>query len=374
MLIANSDRRMVFAGAEKMPQGSTVTKSHMTTHRKEKSKVIVTESSDLPVDIESFKNTLGGLAEVKSIEVPMRQLSSSEEDELIRELVDVEALFVRSGIIGKRVIDSSRKLKVIAIHGVGVEQVDVSAATENDIMVTNVPGGNAEAVAELAIGIILALWRKIPLADKKVREEKWSEGKSSGIELKGKTLGIIGLGHIGSRVAELGRAFDMNLLGYDPYVAPARVRSMGVQIVDLETLLKESDIVSIHVPLTEQTRQMIGEKELRLMKQTSILVNTARGAIVDEKELCSALENGVIAGAALDTFEEEPLDSSNPLLKMDKVVITPHIGGSTRECLTFIAVVGAKDIAKVLRGEFPENLVNRDILTKRGTRAAAIAP
>jgi D-3-phosphoglycerate dehydrogenase len=334
--------------------------SRSGTSEEEKPLVVITVASDLPVDVGSFKSVLGELAEVQIVDLPMRRLSSEEENDLVRKVANVSVLFVRSGIIGREVISSLKKLKAISVHGVGIDQIDVAAATDNDIMVTNVPGGNAEAVAELAIGIILALCRKIVTADSKVREGKWNEGRQNGLELKGKTLGIIGLGYIGSRMAELGRAFDMNVLGYDPYVKAERTRGMGIQPTDFGSVLEKSDVLSIHVPLNEHTKGMIGERELSLMKRTAILVNTSRGAIVDEKALTKALEKGVIAGASLDTLEEEPPNQTNRLLRMKNVVLTPHIGGSTEECLTTIALIAAEDISRILCGRIPRNLVNRE--------------
>lgn len=327
-------------------------------------RVFITATAEFPVDEETVRTILNGIADVRTIELPHKVLSAEEEDVLIKNLRGVDALLLRPGIISKRVIDATDRLKIIAVHGAGVDQVDIQAATAKGVFVTNVPGGNANAVAELTFGLILSVIRGISRADRLVREGKWEEARFLGTELRGKTMGIIGLGRIGSRVAKIAKAFGMKILTYDPYISQERVGKVGVTSVNLETLLKESDVVTIHVPLTEETMGMIGKRELKLMKRSAILINMARGAIVDEVALYEGLKKGIIAGAALDVLKEEPPSPNNPIFQLENVVITPHMGGSSTRALKIIARVAAEDIAKVLRGEPPKNLVNTDVISR----------
>lgn len=327
-------------------------------------KVIITATSEFPVDEETVRTILGGIADVRPIELPHKVLSVEEEDVLIKNLIGVDALLLRPGIISKRVIDATHKLKIIAVHGAGVDQVNIQAATEKGVFVTNVPGGNANAVAELTFGLILSVIRRISRADRLVREGKWGEARFLGTELRGKTMGVIGLGRVGSRVAKIAKAFGMKILTYDPYISQEKAGKVGAKSVNLKPLLKESDVVTIHVPLTEETKSMIGKEQLRSMKKSAILINMARGAIVDETALYEGLKKGLIAGAALDVLKEEPPRPNNSLFQLDNVVITPHMGGSSTRALKVIARVAAEDIARVLRGELPKNLVNADVVSR----------
>ncbi|MFQ5710276.1 MAG: hydroxyacid dehydrogenase [Candidatus Geothermarchaeales archaeon] len=331
--------------------------------------VVVTTNKNLPVDEDTFRGALRGVAEVRVLMLPHRELSAEEEDPLITYLGDVHGLLLRPGKISKRVINALDNLKIITTHGVGVDfnldEAAVEAATQKGIYVTNVPGGNANAVAELTFGSLLNLIRRINQGDRGVREGKWAKAMFLGAELSGKTLGIIGLGRIGERVARIARGFDMEVLSHDPYVSEERARGAGTRLVSLKELLRESDVVTIHVSLSGETEKMIGEEELRLMKRTAVLVNTARGPIVDEASLYEALREGVIAGAALDVLEEEPPSHGNPLLQLENVVVTPHIGGNTWESLRNIAKIAAEDITRALRGETPKNLLNPEVRRRK---------
>ena len=329
----------------------------------QKSRVLVTVTEDYPVDIQTVNEVLSEIADIHTVALPHRALTAEEESDLIEEMKDVIALFVRPGIITERTINAAKKLRIIAVHGAGVDQIDVKAATKKGIFVTNVPGGNAEAVAELTMGLMLSLVRRIPFAVKQVREKgQWGEARFLGTELRGKTLGIIGLGHVGTAVAKIARGFDMKILYYKRKRKPELEKILDIEYKDLNTLLQESDFISIHVPLTDETYHMLSEQQFKLMRKTAFLVNTSRGKVVDEAALYKALKENRIAGAALDVLEKEPPTSSNPLLQQHNVVITPHMAGSTRECLQTIAKTAAEDIAAVLRGELPKNLVNVEAL------------
>jgi len=292
------------------------------------------------------------------------------EEELVKEARDVDAILVtgRGEKITRKVMEASEKLRVVSKYGVGVDNIDVKAATEMGIIVTRTPGANANAVAEFAVAMILAATRKIPLAMAHLKAGGWREQKLVGVELASSTVGLVGLGHIGFRVAKKLKGLDAKVLGYDPYVTGEKAAEVGVELAELERLLRESDVVTIHAALTEQTKHLIGERELALMKPSAYLVNTARGAIVDQKALYRALKEGRIAGAALDVFEEEPLKPDNPLFQLDNVILTPHVGDSTVTAKIQTYTQAAENILKVLRGELPprESLVNPDVLAKTG--------
>ncbi|AEC52884.1 phosphoglycerate dehydrogenase [Pyrococcus sp. NA2] len=274
-----------------------------------------------------------------------------EEDRLVELVKDVEAIIVRSKPkVTRKVIENAPKLKVIARAGVGLDNIDVEAAKEKGIEVVNAPAASSRSVAELAVGLMFAVARKIAFADRKMREGKWAKKEAMGIELEGKTLGVVGFGRIGYQVAKICKALGMNILLYDVYKNEERAKEVGGKFVDLETLLRESDIVTIHVPLLESTYHLINEERLRLMKKNAILINTSRGAVVDTNALVKALQEGWIAGAGLDVFEEEPLPADHPLTKLDNVVLTPHIGASTHEAQERAGVEVAQKVVEILKG------------------------
>lgn len=284
--------------------------------------------------------------------------------ELTDKIGDFEAVVVRSRTkITREVIEAAGKLKVIARAGVGVDNIDVNAATERGIMVVNAPESASITVAEHTIGVIISLARKIALADRSVKEGKWEKSRFMGLELFGKTLGIVGIGRIGKQVAARLRGFEMKMLAYDPYISEEDALELGVTLVDIDTLLKESDIITIHVPLTPETRHFIAARELELMKEDAFIINCARGGIVDEQALYAALKAGDIGGAGLDVYEEEP-PRDNPLLGLDNVVLTPHIGASTVEAQQNASIIVAQEIKKVFNGESPSNLINLPILVQ----------
>ncbi len=291
-------------------------------------------------------------------------------EELLKAVEDVDAIYCTlNERIDREVLDRAEKLRVIGTMSVGVDHIDVDYATSKGIYVVHTPGVLTETVADHAWALILAVARRIVEADSYVRRGEWriawAPTMMLGYDVHGKTLGIIGLGRIGAAVARRAKGFDMKVLYYDIVRRPELEQELGVEYATLERVLKESDVVSIHTPLTPQTRRMIGEKELKLMKRTAILVNTARGPIIDQDALVKALREGWIAGAGLDVFEEEPIAQDNPLLKLENVVLTPHIGSASHETRSKMAELAASGIVKVLRGERPENLFNPEVMKVR---------
>ena len=269
-------------------------------------------------------------------------------EELMKSIKGQDVLVVRSATkVTREVIEAGENLKVIARAGMGLDNIDVRAAEERGIKVVNAPEAPSVAVAELVFGLILGWVRHIPQADLSMKQEKWEKSKLMGSELRGKTLGIVGTGRIGGEVAVRAKAFGMNLLAHDIVQNEELVKQTGARYVDMETLLRESDFVTLHVPLTEQTERMIGKRELELMKPTAVLINTARGEVVDEQALAEVLRSGRIAGACLDVYTREPLGDS-PLLGLPNVVLTPHLGASTEETQREAALIVAGKIKKAL--------------------------
>jgi D-3-phosphoglycerate dehydrogenase / 2-oxoglutarate reductase len=285
--------------------------------------------------------------------------SGLSEEELGDLLPNVEALIVRSGTrVSSAVVRRADRLRVIARAGVGVDNIDVDAATRRGILVLNAPESSTVAAAEHTFALMLALARRIPQAQSAVAAGTWTRDRFVGIELSGKTLGIVGLGKIGSEVARRSLAFGMRVLAYDPYVTEERARRLGVELGSWERVLGESDILTLHVPLEEDTRALIGAGELAAMKRGALLVNCARGGLVDEAALLDALSSGALGGAALDVFAQEPPPPDHPLLSHPRVIVTPHLGGSTLEAQRSIAVDIAEQVLAALRGEPVHGAVN----------------
>lgn len=283
-------------------------------------------------------------------------------EELVNDIKDFDAIIVRSRTkVTRDVIEAASSLKIIARAGVGVDNVDVEAATERGIMVVNAPESTSITVAEHTMGLILSLSRKISIADKSVKAEKWEKSRFMGMELNGKTMGIVGMGRIGSQVVIRAKAFGMDIIVYDPYITPEAAAELGVEVVSLETLLKNADVITIHVPLTPETKHLISRPEFEMMKDNTLIVNCARGGIINEDDLHEALSKGEINGAALDVFENEPPENSS-LLELDNVVLTPHIAASTSEAQRDAAIIVAKEIKKVFKGESPRNVINMPVM------------
>jgi len=280
-------------------------------------------------------------------------------EELQNVIGEYDGVIVRSATkITKDIIAKGDKLKVIGRAGIGVDNVDVQAATEKGIVVMNTPQGNALAAAEHSIGLMFAAARKIAIADRTMKQGKWEKKALMGIEIYGKTLGVIGIGNIGIIVAEKAIALGMRVLAYDIFVSREFAASKGIELVDLDTLLKESDFIAIHVPLVKETRSLINKDAIGKMKKNAIIINVARGPIVNEKDLYEALQEGRIAGAALDVFDEEPPPKDNPLVLSDKVVCTPHLGASTAEAQDKVAIDIANQIVDYFQNGVIKNSVN----------------
>jgi len=312
-------------------------------------KVLVTDSID--------KAGVELLEEIAEVEVE----TGLPPEELKKRIRDADALMIRSATkVTADVIDAAKKLKVIGRAGVGVDNVDLKAATRKGILVVNAPESSSITVAEHAMGLILALARKIPPASSSLKDGKWEKKRFMGVELRGKNLGVVGLGRIGSQVVIRAKGFGMNILGYDPYVSEDYARELGIELLELDELLKRSDMVSLHVPKTKDTENFIGEKELAKMKKGAYLINASRGGIIDEEALFKALESGRLGGAALDVFNKEP-PSESPLLKLENVIATPHLGASTEEAQRNAAVITAEEIRKVLLNKTPKNVVNMPV-------------
>ena len=278
--------------------------------------------------------------------------------QLLDQISGYDALIVRGRTkVTKDVLSRTTHLKVVGRAGVGVDNIDVNEATSRKVLVVNAPSASTFSVAELAIGHMISWCRFLPQADKSIKEGKWEKKQFEGHELYGKTLGLIGSGRIGAEVAKRAQAFGMTVIAFDPYLAPEVAQKINVPLRDKETVLRESDFISIHAALTPETRGMIGAKDFASMKKTAILVNCARGEIVQEAALADALKNGVIAGAAVDVFEKEP-PAGSPLVSAPHIVFTPHLGASTHEAQTRAGAIIADQVMKALGGTRPEFLVN----------------
>ncbi|UOD34771.1 phosphoglycerate dehydrogenase [Deferribacteraceae bacterium V6Fe1] len=270
-----------------------------------------------------------------------------------------DAIITRSGTtVTEDLIENPGKLKIIGRAGVGLDNVDIEAASKKGIIVMNAPTGNTLAATELTMGMMLAAARKIPLANNSLKSGEWDRKRFMGIQLYNKTLGVVGLGRIGSNVAIRAKSFGMKVIAYDPYIKRTKAESLGVKLYDkLEDLLKEVDIITFHTPLTNETHNMITEKHINMMKDGVIIVNCARGGIVNEEDLYNAAKSGKIFSAAIDVFEKEPA-TDNKLLTLDNIFVTPHIGANTHEGQKGVAVIIAEQIINALHGKSYLNAVN----------------
>ena len=272
---------------------------------------------------------------------------------------DYDGLVVRSATkVTKDVIQAATKLKVIGRAGVGLDNVDLEAATQKGIIVMNTPAGNTISTAEHTFSMILALSRNIPQANASTKKGEWKRSKFMGVELYGKVLGIVGFGRIGSEVAKRALSFGMKILAYDPFLSAEVAESIGVEIAELKEVLQKADYITVHTPLTDETRHMISDKEFALMKKGVRIINCARGGIIDEVALVKAIKEQKVAGAAMDVFEKEPLSADDELLKLDNVVITPHLGASTEEAQVNVAIEVAEIVRDALLGKGIRNAAN----------------
>ncbi|MDR1579126.1 MAG: phosphoglycerate dehydrogenase [Synergistaceae bacterium] len=278
------------------------------------------------------------------------------EEELIPLLEDCDGYLAGLDFVTARVVESCEKLKVISRYGVGVDRVDIDAASRRGIAVCNTPGVNAEAVADLALGLILSVARRIPVLDRLTKDGKWT--RSTGIELSGKTIGILGLGAIGKAVAKRASGFSMRVVAFDPYMDEAYARANGIETADFNGTVNNSDILSLHLPLNDETRHVINGEVMSGMKQGAIIINAARGGLIDEHAACELLKSGHLGGLGLDAYEEEP-PAASPLFTMDNVVATPHIGAHTREATANMASLAVSNLIDVISGKECKYVLNR---------------
>jgi D-3-phosphoglycerate dehydrogenase len=292
-------------------------------------------------------------------------------EELLSALPEYDALLVRSQVqVDAEAIAAGRRLAVVGRAGVGVDNIDLATATNAGITVVNAPTGNTIAAAEHTLALLFSLARRVAAADASMRRGEWKRSTFTGRELRGKVLGIIGLGKIGLTVADRARAMEMELLGHDPYVTEEAATHHGVRLVPLPELLARSDAVTVHVPLTRTTRDLIGAAEMALMKPDALLINVARGGVVDEAALADALAGGRLGGAAVDVFTSEP-PTGSPLLDAPNTVLTPHLGASTEEAQTRVAVEAVQQVLDVLAGRPARYAVNAPLLTPETAQALA---
>jgi D-3-phosphoglycerate dehydrogenase len=278
------------------------------------------------------------------------------EEELVPLLEDCDGYIAGLDFVTAKVVESCKKLKVISRYGAGVDRVDIDAASGRGIAVCNTPGVNAEAVADLAFGLILSVARRIPALDRLTKEGKWT--RSTGVELSGKTIGILGLGAIGRAVARRARGFSMRVLAFDPYMDEAYARVNGIETADFGGAVKNADVLSLHLPLNDETRHIINGEVMSGMKRGAIIINAARGGLVDERAACELLKSGHLGGLGLDVYEEEP-PAASPLFEMDNVVATPHTGAHTREATANMAALAVSNLIDVLSGKDCKYVLNR---------------
>ena len=321
----------------------------------------------MPTDLEPLVVLAGKIhpAGIALLETEARVVTAEDltEEGVIAAAQEAEAILFRiRPHCTERLMASCPKLKVVGRYGVGLDTVDLPAATRLGIAVVHAPGSNSNAVAEHAIMLMLCALKKLVPMDRAMRRGQWRAGFSGIGELKGLTLGIIGVGNIGRRVAHLARGFDMQVLGYDPYVPADELRRREVEPVpDLSSLLAQADIVTCHTPLTKETEHMINEKTIARMKDGAVFVNTSRGKVQDERAFFEALTRGKLGAAGLDVWEEEPVPADSPLLNLDNVVATPHMAGVSEQAGRNIATQVVAEILRVLRGEKPTVLGNPDL-------------
>ena len=294
------------------------------------------------------------------------------EPALVARIGEYEGLIVRSATkVTRVVLVAGAKLEVVGRAGAGVDTIDVDAATERGVVVMNTPGGNTTAVAEHTLALLLALARRVPAADAALKAGRWEKSRLQGIELFGKVLGVLGLGRIGSEVARRALGFRMHVIAYDPYLTREAAERQGVEAVELDDLLARADLITIHVPLTGDTRHLLGEDAFARVKPGVRIINCARGGIVDERALADAIRSGRVAGAALDVFEQEPPPPDHPLLGLEQVIVTPHLGAATDEAQTAVALAIAEQVADALLHGVVVNAVNLPSIDAETSREQA---
>jgi D-3-phosphoglycerate dehydrogenase len=329
-------------------------------------KIVTPVGASFSVPGVGYKLEMEGLSPVAAEIV---EIAAGTDDEFVSAARDADALYAKGRLITKRIIDGLERCKVIALGTVGVDSVDIGAATARGIPVTNVPDTFIEEVADHTMLLILATYRRLVVMDRFVREGRWAEGRpllSEFPRLMGQTLGFVAFGHVARAVAVRARAFGIHMLAYDPYVEELVVSQYGVEPVDLTELLQRSDIVSMHAPATPDAHHLLTEHHFRQMKPEALFISTGRGPTVDEAALIRALKEGWIAAAGLDVLEQEPPSSDNPLLTMDNVILTPHVASASARFDPVRKRRVGQEIALVLNGRWPRSCVNPSVLEKSG--------
>ncbi|MFS1512313.1 phosphoglycerate dehydrogenase [Chengkuizengella sp. SCS-71B] len=281
------------------------------------------------------------------------------EDELIQIISDFDALLVRSQTkVTRRIMEAASKLKVIGRAGVGVDNIDLEAATQRGIIVINAPDGNTISTCEHTFAMMMAVARNIPQGYKKTISGEWDRKSFVGVELNNKVLGIIGMGRIGTEVAERAKAFNMKIIGFDPFLTEDRAEKLGIEKGSVNDIAQKADFITVHTPLTKETRHMIARPQFELMKKGVRIINCARGGIIDENALVEAIDQGIVSSAAFDVFESEPPRKDHPFLNHDKIIVTPHLGASTQEAQENVAVDVSDEVLNILRDKPFKNAVN----------------
>ncbi len=304
------------------------------------------------------------LEELDKIDAEVILARCKTEDEVIEAARDADAILLVFSPLTRRVIESLHNCKVIVRYGVGVDNVDVEAATDYGIVVANVPDFCFEEVSNHAMVLLLACAKKLVPLNNSIKQGIWGQRPAPMVSIHGQTLGLVGCGNIGRATAKKARCFGLRILGYDPYLDKSIAREHEITLVSLPELLKESDFVSVHTPLTKETRHLIGEKEFEQMKPTAYFINTSRGPVVDEPALIKTLREGRLAGAGLDVFEKEPIDPDNPLLKMDNVVVTPHTASYCDASFSLLRRRVGEAAVNILSGRWPRSVVNPTVKPK----------
>jgi D-3-phosphoglycerate dehydrogenase len=305
--------------------------------------------------------------ELAKINADLIEVDCKTEEDIIKAAQDTDALLIIFAQITRRVLSSLPKLKVAVRYGIGFDTIDVDAATDNNVIVVNIPDFCLSEVSDHAMALLLACARLLVPSTEGLKHRRWGELQAETTKspsLFEQTLGLVGCGNIGRRTAAKAQAFGLKTIGYDPYLEKAVAEKHGITLVDLPELLKEADYVSLHTPLYQETRKLIGESELRQMKPTAYFINTSRGGVVDEAALIKALQEKWIAGAGLDVFVVEPIEPDNPLLKMDNVVLTPHCAANSSTSLKRLRLSVAQEAARVLTGKWPRHWVNKGVKPK----------
>ena len=278
--------------------------------------------------------------------------------ELAGIIAEYDALAIRSGTkVTEEIIEAADRLKIIGRAGVGVDNIDIAAATRKGIIVANTPEGNTISAAEHTIAMMFAMTRNIPQANASMKANEWNRKQFMGSEIREKVLGVVGLGRVGIEVAKRVHGMEMKIIAYDPFIPAQRAKELGIELTDLDTVLKQADYITVHTPLTSETRDLIDDAKFGIMKPGVRIVNCARGGIINEDALARAVSDGKVAGAALDVFVNEP-PTGSPLLELDNVIVTPHLGASTAEAQVAVAVDVAKQILAALRGESVKSAIN----------------